>query len=71
MLTDVVVVAVPRASDGLAPQSTRQVIVGVPADAVRGPRHGARRDLRRSRRGGAEGLSPMSDRVAVLLAAGR
>lgn len=32
LLTDVVVVAVPRTSDGLAPQSTRQVIVGVPAD---------------------------------------
>jgi hypothetical protein len=31
VLTDVVVVAVPRTSDGLAPQSTRQVIVGVPA----------------------------------------
>lgn len=30
VLTDVVVVAVPRTSDGLAPQSTRQVIVGVP-----------------------------------------
>jgi hypothetical protein len=32
VLTDVVVVAVPRAADGLAPQSTRQVIVGVPSD---------------------------------------
>ncbi len=32
VLTDVVVVAVPRASDGLAPQATRQVIVGVPSD---------------------------------------
>jgi hypothetical protein len=32
LLTDVVVVAVPRTSDGLAPQTTRQVIVGVPAD---------------------------------------
>jgi hypothetical protein len=32
VLTDVVVVAVPRVSDSLAPQSTRQVIVGVPAD---------------------------------------
>ncbi|MET0838246.1 MAG: hypothetical protein ABWY19_05650 [Marmoricola sp.] len=32
VLTDVVVVAVPRAADSLAPQSTRQVIVGVPAD---------------------------------------
>ena len=31
VLTDVVVVAVPRASDTLAPQSTRQVIVGVPS----------------------------------------
>jgi hypothetical protein len=31
VLTDVVVVAVPRTSDGLAPQTTRQVIVGVPA----------------------------------------
>jgi hypothetical protein len=31
VLTDVVVIAVPRASDGLAPQTTRQVIVGVPA----------------------------------------
>ncbi len=32
VLTDVVVVAVPRTSDSLAPQSTRQVIVGVPAE---------------------------------------
>jgi hypothetical protein len=32
VLTDVVVVAVPRASEGLAPEATRQVIVGVPAD---------------------------------------
>jgi hypothetical protein len=32
VLTDVVVVAVPRSSNTLAPQSTRQVIVGVPAD---------------------------------------
>lgn len=32
VLTDVVVVAVPRVSDSLAPASTRQVIVGVPAD---------------------------------------
>ena len=32
LLTDVVVVAVPRTSDGLAPQTTRQVIVGVPAE---------------------------------------
>ena len=31
MLTDVVVVAVPRSADGFAPQATRQVIVGVPA----------------------------------------
>lgn len=31
VLTDVVVVAVPRTSDSLAPQTTRQVIVGVPA----------------------------------------
>ena len=31
VLTDVVVVAVPRTSDGFAPQATRQVIVGVPA----------------------------------------
>jgi hypothetical protein len=30
VLSDVVVVAVPRASNGLAPQATRQVIVGVP-----------------------------------------
>ena len=30
VLTDVVVVAVPRSSNSLAPQSTRQVIVGVP-----------------------------------------
>ena len=30
VLTDVVVVAVPRSSTSLAPQSTRQVIVGVP-----------------------------------------
>ena len=32
LLTDVVVVAVPRTADGLAPQTTRQVIVGVPAE---------------------------------------
>ena len=32
VLTDVVVVAVPRTTDSLAPQSTRQVIVGVRAD---------------------------------------
>jgi hypothetical protein len=32
VLSDVVVVAVPRTSAGLAPQTTRQVIVGVPAD---------------------------------------
>jgi hypothetical protein len=32
VLTDVVVVAVPRTSDTLAPQTTRQVIVGVPAE---------------------------------------
>ncbi len=31
VLTDVVVVSVPRSSDTLAPQTTRQVIVGVPA----------------------------------------
>jgi hypothetical protein len=31
VLTDVMVVAVPRGSNSLAPQSTRQVIVGVPA----------------------------------------
>jgi hypothetical protein len=31
VLTDVVVVAVPRRADGFAPQTTRQVIVGVPA----------------------------------------
>jgi hypothetical protein len=31
VLTDVVVVAVPRTSNSLAPESTRQVIVGVPA----------------------------------------
>ena len=30
VLTDVVVVAVPRTSDSLAPEATRQVIVGVP-----------------------------------------
>lgn len=30
VLTDVVVVAVPRTSEGFAPQTTRQVIVGVP-----------------------------------------
>jgi hypothetical protein len=36
VLTDVVVVAVPRASDTLAPQSTRQVIVGVPAEGSDG-----------------------------------
>ena len=34
VLVDVVVVAVPRVSDGLAPESTRQVIVGVPVDAA-------------------------------------
>jgi hypothetical protein len=32
VLSDVVVVAVPRSSNTLAPESTRQVIVGVPAD---------------------------------------
>jgi hypothetical protein len=32
VLSDVVVVAVPGRTDSLAPQSTRQVIVGVPAD---------------------------------------
>lgn len=32
VLTDVTVVAVPRSVDRLAPQATRQVIVGVPAD---------------------------------------
>ncbi|GAB3656515.1 hypothetical protein GCM10027596_10810 [Nocardioides korecus] len=32
VLTDVTVVAVPRAADSLAPRSTRQVIVGVSAD---------------------------------------
>ena len=32
VLSDVVVVAVPRTTAGLAPQTTRQVIVGVPAD---------------------------------------
>ena len=31
VLRDVVVVAVPRTTDGFAPQATRQVIVGVPA----------------------------------------
>ncbi len=31
VLTDVVVVAVPRSTDTLAPQATRQLIVGVPA----------------------------------------
>jgi hypothetical protein len=31
VLTDVVVVAVPRTSESLAPQTTRQVIIGVPA----------------------------------------
>ena len=36
VLTDVVVVAVPRTSDSLAPQTTRQVIVGVPADRADG-----------------------------------
>jgi len=30
VFTDVVVVALPRGSDGLSPQTTRQVIVGVP-----------------------------------------
>jgi hypothetical protein len=34
VLSDVVVVAVPRTADSLAPQSTRQVIVGVPADSA-------------------------------------
>lgn len=34
VLTDVVVVAVPRTTDGLAPQTTRQVIVGVPASGA-------------------------------------
>jgi hypothetical protein len=32
VLTDVVVVAVPHGSNSLAPESTRQVIVGVPSD---------------------------------------
>ncbi|MEO7350554.1 MAG: hypothetical protein ABIR34_11055 [Marmoricola sp.] len=32
VLSDVVVVSAPHASEGLAPQSTRQVIVGVPAN---------------------------------------
>src|SRR6195952_1232318 len=32
VLTDVVVIAVPRGSNSLAPESTRQVIVGVPAN---------------------------------------
>jgi len=32
VLSDVVVVAVPRGSNSLAPESTRQVIVGVPAE---------------------------------------
>jgi hypothetical protein len=32
VLSDVVVVAVPRTSNSLAPESTRQVIVGVPTD---------------------------------------
>lgn len=32
VLTDVVVVGVPRASSSLAPESTRQVIVGLPAE---------------------------------------
>jgi len=36
VLSDVVVVAVPRTSAGLAPQTTRQVIVGVPADRAGG-----------------------------------
>lgn len=31
VLSDVIVVAVPRSSEGFAPQATRQVIVGVPA----------------------------------------
>ena len=34
VLSDVTVVAVPGASDSIAPQTTRQVIVGVPADRV-------------------------------------
>ncbi len=32
VLTDVVVVAVPRSTEGFAPQTTRQVIVGVPLE---------------------------------------
>ncbi len=32
VLTDVVVVAVPRSTEGFAPQTTRQVIVGVPVE---------------------------------------
>ncbi len=34
VLSDVVVVAVPKADAGFAPQTTRQVIVGVPRDSV-------------------------------------
>jgi hypothetical protein len=34
VLSDVVVVAVPRSSEGFAPQTTRQVIVGVPASGT-------------------------------------
>lgn len=34
VLTDVVVVAVPRTSDGLSPQTTRQIIVGIPASGT-------------------------------------
>ncbi|MCW2818234.1 MAG: hypothetical protein JWR42_1021 [Marmoricola sp.] len=36
VLTDVTVVAVPRATDSLAPRATRQVIVGVPTDRAAG-----------------------------------
>ena len=70
VLTDVVVVAVPRASDGLAPQSTRQVIVGVPARPRRRSRYGAGRDVRRSRRRSPGRAEPVAERVTVLLAAG-
>lgn len=48
VLTDVVVVAVPRRTEGLGPQTTRQVIVGVPAARSRdlGPALGGMADGR-------------------------
>lgn len=48
VLSEVVVVAVPRAADSLAPQTSRQVIVGVPEDRAEelGPALGAMSDGR-------------------------